>query len=160
LQRLTSRFSSRKLLWVGATAGAAALLIGGAIVIQQWQLARLRSQWAGMEPKVHELEDMQQQIRRFRPWFDDSFQSLTILRRLTESFPVEGVVTAKTLEIRDLSTVTCSGIARDNEAFLKMLNQLRTTKEVGEVKVDSVRGKTPLQFTLNFQWGQRRPGEN
>jgi hypothetical protein len=159
-QQLTSRFSSRKLVWVGATAGSAVLLIGGAILVQQWQLARLRSQWTGMEPKVHELEDMQVQIRRFRPWFDGSFPSLNILRRVTEAFPVEGVVSAKTLEIRDLSSVTCSGTARDNQAFLKMLDQLRASKEVGEVKVDSVRGKTPLQFTLNFQWGQRRPGEN
>jgi hypothetical protein len=159
-QQLTSRFSSRKLAWAGATAAAAALLIGGTVGIQQWQLARLRSQWAVMEPNVNELDAIQQQIRKFRPWFDDSLQSLTILRRLTESFPLEGTVTAKTLEIHDLSTVTCSGTARDNEAFLKMLNQLRTAKEVGEVKVDSVRGKAPLQFTLNFQWGQRRQGEN
>jgi hypothetical protein len=159
-QQLTSRFSSRKMAWAGATAAAAAVMIGGTVGVQQWQLGRLRSQWSAMEPKVRELEGIQQQIRRFRPWFDDSFLGLTILRRVTESFPVEGVVTAKTLEIHDLSTITCSGTARDNEAFLKMLNQLRTAREVGEVKVDSVRGKAPLQFTLNFQWGQRRQGEN
>ncbi len=153
-QLLTARFSSRKIAWIGSTAGAAAVLIGGAVLIQQWQLSRLKSEWAGMEKRVHELEDMQQQIRRFRPWFDESFQGLSILRRVTEAFPTDGVVSAKTVEIRELSTVTCSGVALDNQAFLKMLDQLRASKEVGEVKVDQVRGKTPLQFTLNFQWGK------
>jgi hypothetical protein len=159
-QQLTARFSSRKIAWIGSTAAAAAILVGGAILVQQWQLSRLRSQWARMEKQVHELEDMQQQIRRFRPWFDESFQGLSILRRLTEAFPVDGVVSAKTVEIRELSTVTCSGVAHDNQAFLKMLDQLRASKEVGEVKVDQVRGKTPLQFTLNFQWGKGGPSAN
>ena len=153
LQQFAKRISTRKLGWVGAVAGAAALLVGGAILVQQWQLASLRSEWSGMAPEVRELEDMQQQIRQYRPWFDDSFRSLSILRRLTEAFPADGVVTAKSVEIREQSTVTCSGTARDNQAFLKMLDQLRASKEVGNVKVDQVRGKTPLQFTLNFQWG-------
>jgi len=103
---------------------------------------------------------MQQFIRRFRPWFDDSFPNLSILRRVTEAFPAEGVVTAKTVEIRELTAVTCSGVARDNQAFLKMLDQLRATREVGGLKVDQVRGKTPLQFTVNFQWGPGGANEN
>jgi len=45
-------------------------------------------------------------------------------------------------------------VARDNQAFLKMLDQLRATREVADLKVDSVRGKTPLQFTFNFHWGE------
>ena len=105
-----------------------------------------------MAPTVTELDDLQQQIRKFRPWFDESFRNLSILRRLTEAFPEDGVVSAKTFEIRDLSSVTCSGVARDNQAFLKMLDQLRATKEIADLKVDQVRGKAPLQFTFNFRW--------
>jgi hypothetical protein len=37
---------------------------------------------------------------------------------------------------------------------------LRGTKEIGGLKVDSVRGKTPLQFTINFQWGHGGANEN
>jgi hypothetical protein len=35
-----------------------------------------------------------------------------------------------------------------------MLDQLRATKEIAEVKVDNVRGggRAPLQFTLNLRW--------
>ena len=107
-----------------------------------------------MEPNVTELENLQQQIRKFRPWFDESFQSLTILRKLSEAFPEDGVISVKTLDIRDLSTITCSGVARDNQALFKVLDQLRSTKEIANVKIDQIRGKVPLQFTFNFQWGE------
>jgi hypothetical protein len=153
-QRLTARFSSRKVAWMAATGAAAALLIGGAFFVQQWQLSRLRREWAAMQPRVHELEEMQQQIRRFRPWFDNSFRNLTILRRITEAFPEDGVVSAKTLEIHERASVTCSGVANDNQALLKMLDQLRAGKVVRDLKVDNIRGKTPLQFTFNFQWSE------
>jgi hypothetical protein len=107
-----------------------------------------------MQKQVRELEDMQTQIRRFRPWFDGSFRTLTVLRKITEAFPEDGVVTAKTLEIRDVSSVTCAGVANDNQALLKMLDQLRGSKDVRDLKVENIRGKTPLQFTFNFHWGE------
>ncbi len=154
LQLLTSRFSSRKVGWISAAAALLLLLVGGTFAVQQFQLSRLRGKWARMEKQVRELEDMQVQIRRFRPWFDGSFRTLTVLRKITEAFPEDGVVTAKTLEIRDVSSVTCSGVANDNQALLKMLDQLRAAKDVRDLKVDNIRGKTPLQFTFNFHWGE------
>jgi hypothetical protein len=159
-QQLTTRFSSKKLAWAGAAAATMVVLLGGAFLVQQWQLSRYQSRWAAMEPKVKELDEMQQQIKRFRPWFDDSFRSLSILLKLTEAFPEDGVVSARSFEIREPSSVTCSGVARDNQAFLKMLDQVRATKQVGNLKVDQVRGKTPLQFTFNFQWSEGGRSEN
>jgi len=44
------------------------------------------------------------------------------------------------------------GIARDNGAFLRLHDQLRGTKEITDLKVDQVKGKTPMQFTFNFRW--------
>jgi hypothetical protein len=159
-QQLMARFSSKKLGWVGATAGSAALLLVGAFLFQQWQLSRLQTRWAAMEPRVKEVEEMQQQIKRYRPWFDESFRSLSILRKVTEAFPEDGVVSAKTVEIHEPSTVSCTGVARDNQAFLKMLDQLRAMRQVANLKVDQLRGKTPLQFTFNFQWSEGGRGEN
>ena len=153
-QQLTQRFSSRKLGWIGAAAAVVLLLVGGAFAVQQYKLSQLRSKWDGMSAKVRELDEMQTLIRRFRPWFDSSFRNLSILRRVTEAFPEEGVVTAKSLEIRDVSAVSCSGVANDNQALLKMLEQLRASKDVRDLKVDNIRGKTPLQFTFNFHWGE------
>jgi hypothetical protein len=54
----------------------------------------------------------------------------------------------------------CSGVARDNQAFLRMLDRLRGFKDVDELKVESLRGKTPLQFMLKFRWGQGGSNEN
>jgi hypothetical protein len=107
-----------------------------------------------------ELETLQQQIRKFRPWFDDSLRSLSILRRLAEAFPEDGVVSAKTVEIRELAAVTCSGSAKDSPSLQKMLDRLSATKEIGNVKVEQTRGSAPLQFTFNFHWSEGGSSEH
>ncbi len=154
-RQLTARYSSRKLVWAGATAGAVALVLALAFLVQQWQLVRWRSKWAHMKTQVNELESVQQQIKRFRPWFDESCPSLSILRRLTEAFPEDGSVTAKTVEMREAALVTCSGTARDQQALLRALEQLRAAREVSAIKVEQMRGRSPMQFTFNFHWGER-----
>ena len=158
-QQFSARYSSKKLVWAGAAAGSLALIIVAGFLIQQWQLSRLRSRWAAMAPNVTELENLQQQIRKFRPWFDDSLSSLNILRRLTESFPEDGVVSAKTVEIRELTAVTCSGTARDSKALLKIRDKLSAAKGVTDVHIDQ-RGLSPLQFTCNFRWDERGSNEH
>jgi hypothetical protein len=153
-QQLAAKYSSSRLRMVAATAGGVALVVVGLFLIQQWQLTRLRSRWRAMSQKVEELDGLQQQIRQYRPWFDRSFPSLSVLRELTLAFPEDGVVSAKTVEIRDANTVTCSGTARDNAVLLKTLTQLRATSGVTGLKVDQIRGKAPMQFTFDFQWGE------
>jgi hypothetical protein len=155
-QQLSSRYSSKRLAYAGATAGILLLAVGGLFAWQQYRLSSLRSEWQQMKPKVTELDALTAQIRQFRPWYDESLTSLGILRRVTEAFPEDGVVTAKTLDIRNQSVVNVSGTARDNPALLRTLDQLRAAKEVRDVKVDQIRGKTPMQFTFNFHWGEAR----
>lgn len=153
-RQVVERYSARKLAWAGSLAAAAAVLLLAGFGWQQWQLSRLGSRWAGMRAQVERLDAIQGEIKRFRPWFDDSFRSLVILRKLTEAFPESGTVTAKTLEIRNGSTVVCSGEARDQQAFLRMLDQLRATAQFGQVTVDQVRGQNPMQFSFSFKWGE------
>jgi hypothetical protein len=151
-ERLIHRYSSGKLRTGGAIAAAVVLLVGGLFAYQQIELSLLNSHWTKIADKVTELDGLQQQIHQYRPWFDDSFQELTILRELTQAFPEEGVVTAKSVEIQDGSTVTCTGTAHDQAAFLQTLNELRAANSVRELKVEQIRGKTPMQFTFNFKW--------
>ena len=149
-QQLTARVSSRKLGSVAAAAAVILLVVGGAIGAQQFQLSRLRSQWAGLESRVTELEGIQTNIRKFRPWFDESLPSLSILRKLTEAFPAEGTVWAKTIEIRNQAAVTCSGTARNSPALTKVVNELHAS-------TDSIRGNSPaIQFTFNFNYTPER----
>jgi hypothetical protein len=155
-KQVTGRYSSGKLAWAGATAGGIVLAILLVFLIQQWQLARWKNRWNAISARVKELEKTQQQIKQFRPWFDDSFRSLSILRRLAEAFPEDGAVSAKTVEIREASTVICSGTARDNQALLRTLDKLRGVKEIGNtVQVDQIRGRSPLQYLFNFRWTER-----
>ncbi len=151
-QRLSTRYSSGKLRLAGAT--AALLLLAGlaAFGYQQWQLMRWESQWAEIRDEVKELEVISGKIRQFRPWYDDGYRALVILRELTSAFPEEGSVSAKSIEVKDLATITCSGSARDSQSLLKTLDRLRASKGVSGVKVSQIRGRAPTQFTFEFEW--------
>jgi hypothetical protein len=159
-QQLAARYSSGKLRLAGAAAVVAALLVLGGFLFQQWQLVRLQTQWVAMAPKVKELDKILQQIRQYRPWFDENCRGLTIMRQLTEAFPEDGLVTAKTVEIRELSTVTCTGQARDYQALLRTLEKLRAGKGISDVRLSQIRGKSPMQFTFDFHWSEGGRSEN
>lgn len=151
-QFLSGKQTSKKLAWAGGVAGAAAACILGAFLYQSWQISRLESRWRKIEQPVTELQTDQAQIKTYGPWFDRSFRGLRILRQLAESFPEDGHVSAKNLDIRDLTAVTCSGVAKDNQSYITLINKLQTAPEVSELKTETVRGQSPLQFTFDFQW--------
>ena len=159
-QQLAAKYASGRLRTAGAAAAALIALVGGLFLFQEIQLLWLRSRWSAMSARVTELDGIQQQIQKYRPWFDDSFRSLGILRQLTKAFPENGAVTAKSVEIRDGNVVTCSGTASDNAALLRMLSQLRAADGVSDLKVDQIRGKSPMQFTFDFHWNQGGAREN
>jgi hypothetical protein len=153
-QQITTKYSSGRLRSAGAVAAGVVLIAGGLFLFQEIQLMVLRSQWSAMSAKAGELDGLQQQIRQYRPWFDDSCRGLSIMRQLTLAFPEDGAVTAKTVEIHDGNQVNCSGTARDNAALLRTLSQLRAADGVTDLKVDQIRGKSPIQFTFDFHWGR------
>lgn len=154
-QQFAARYSSGKLRQAGLAATGAAAIIAGAFLIQQWQLWRLQSQWARMKNTVTELDNINSKTRQFRPWFDDSVRGLVILRSLTEAFPEDGTVTAKTVEIRDLATVTCTGVARDSQSLLRTVERLRAVRQIPEVVLGQTRGQPPaMQFTFSFTWSE------
>jgi hypothetical protein len=158
--QFTARHASRKLVWAGTAAAAVIALVALVFGFQQWQILRWQSRWDAMSARVNDLETIQQHIRRYRPWFDESFRSLSVLRQLTQAFPVDGSVSAKTVEIRELPDgrelpkVTCSGTARNNQALLQTIDKLSAAPAIKDVQIEQIRGKTPLEFTLNFHWGQ------
>jgi hypothetical protein len=151
---LMARYNSKRL----ATAGfAVALLAVGAIAAFGWQEYErwsLRSEWGEMQAQVMKLDAVQRQIDEFKPWYDTSHRSLSILTRVTECFPDNGSVTAKSFEVRGSTNalVSISGTARDNASLLRVQEQLRQAKEVQGLKIEQIRGKTPMQFTLTFRW--------
>jgi hypothetical protein len=154
-QQMAARYASGKLRSALSAAAAAALVAGALFGYQQWQLWRLESQWTKLQPTVRQLEGLQERIRQYRPWFDESVRGLSILRSLTEAFPEDGAVTAKTVEIRDLNTVTCTGIARDRQVLLRTIENVRKVQQFKEVALGPTRGQSPaVQFTFSFQWNE------
>ena len=154
-QRFTAKYSARKLLYAGGAALFVALAVGALFAVQQVELSKLNSQWTRIAPSVNELETLQGEIKQFRSWYDDSFRSLSILRQLSQAFPEEGTVTAKTIEIRDTAPVICTGTAKDSQALYKVLDRLRAVSEISDLQLDQVRGNAPMQFSFNFHWGER-----
>jgi len=111
---------------------------------------------------VHEIEDAQQHIRQFRSWTDHArtLRSLTVLRQLTQAFPEDGSVTAKTIEIREEAAVRCTGTASDQAALLRVVDKLRAASHVNDPHVDLISGKPPMQFTFDFHWSEGGSNEN
>jgi len=160
-QQIVNRYSSGKLRMAGAAAAALFVILASGFGYQQYQLSTLRSKWLAMSPKVKELEGVTQQIHQYRPWFDDSLRALTILKELTTAFPEDGRVSAKSVEIRDLNTVTCTGITRDSESMFAIWENLRRSGYVTDLHRPTTRGnKPPLQFTFDFRWNEGGRSEN
>jgi hypothetical protein len=153
LEQFAAKYSSGRLRTTGAIAAGVLVIVGGLFFIQQIQLWRLRSQWSAMEVKVAELQGVQDRIRQFQPWYDGTFRDLAILRQLSVAFPEDGIVTAKSIEIQNNNTVSCSGTAQNNAALLATLGRLSGAEGVSNLKVDLIHGKTPMQFTFDFQYG-------
>jgi hypothetical protein len=161
-QRVTSKYAPGRLRKIAAAMVAVLLVVVGLFGFQQWQLARLRSQWKAMSPKAKELAGVQAQIQKYRPWFDESFRYLGIMRDLANAFTADGSVTAKTLGVRDLSegrnaaetrgmnAVSCSGNAEDYAAVVATIHKLGAISGVTNFNYQ-IRGKTPMQFTFDFQ---------
>lgn len=152
LARLVARYSSKRLAFAGAAVAAAAVLVLGTFGWQEYRRWSLRNEWNGLRAQVEDLTAVQSLLRDYRPWYDSSFHNLGILRRVTENFPDNGSVTAKSFEIRGPASISISGTARDNPSLLQTLDRLRQAREIQDLKVEQIRGKAPLQFTLSFHW--------
>jgi len=149
---LLARYNSKRLATAAFATIGVLVVLSGLFAWQGYRLWSLGSRWRAMAAPVTALQNVQSQIREYRPWFDSSSIDLRILRALTDCFPDNGSVTAKSVEIRGASVVAISGTARDNPSLLRTLDQLRNVKSVTNLKVEQIRGKTPEQFTINFRW--------
>jgi hypothetical protein len=151
-QLVSTRLSPRKLAWAGGAAAGVVVCVAAAFGFQQWQISGLQAKWDAMAPKVNELNAEQDLIKKFRPWYDTSCRDLQILRKLKDAFPDDGSVSAKKVEIHEVSAVTCSGIARDNESFSRLHAKLGDdTNQISGLHAE-VHGQKPMDFTLSFQW--------
>ncbi|HEX4120585.1 MAG TPA: hypothetical protein VH619_08220 [Verrucomicrobiae bacterium] len=159
-QMLTAGMSKKKLVWAAEVAAGIVVCIALGFAWQQWEISSLTTKWKSMEPRVTELTGDQDQIKKYRGYYDQTFRDSRILKRLALATPSDGSVSAKTVEVHDFNSVTYSGVARDNSSFVKLFTNLSDdTNEITQVHPE-VRGQKPMQFTLNFQFeGDAANGE-
>ena len=148
LRIFAEKASSQRNVWIGGSVGTLALLIASVFYIQGWRLRSLEREWNGMAEKVKTLETKQSEIRQFRPWYDNSAPSLQIVRQLAESFPKEGSVWLKSIEIQENRQVLCVGAARDNQDRLDLISRLRAADNI-RLATQSI---TTKQFDFKFVW--------
>jgi len=151
-KQFSAKYGTGKARKAIAVAAAVAVILLGLFAYQQVLLTRWQTRWKQMSTEVAELKVIKDKIDTYRPWADKKVAGLTILRQITMAFPDDGTVTAKTLEIRDLNTVVCSGVARSMQSLVATQGVLQKTDGIAGVKVTQIRGHSPnLQFTLNIQ---------
>jgi hypothetical protein len=161
VEQFVTKYSSGRWRTAGLAGLAAGVLFAGVFGWQQIRLLSLRSQWTKISARVAQLETIQDEIRQYRPWYDGSFKHLAILRQLSLVFPEDGTVTAKTIQVRDGNTVTCSGAAQDNAGLLAVQARLGAVPGVTEVHWEQSRGnKPPIQFVFSFKFNNGGSHEN
>ena len=155
-----ARFGSRKIVSAGVAAATAVLLVIGAFLWQTWQLRTLESRWRAIQPRIAALEEISQQMRQYRAWYDESLPAMRMLKKLVEAFPEDGVASVKSLQIKDLSEVTFAGQARNNDKFLDLCAALMASPQLADVKPLQVRGSAPKQFSFTYRWNEGGKNEN
>ena len=51
-----------------------------------------------------------------------------------------------------ISPIVCTGTASDSASLLRMLEKLQALPAVSALHSEQIRGKSPLQFQVNFRW--------
>jgi hypothetical protein len=157
-QFVATKLSTQKLAYAGGAAGVLAVIVGGLFAWQQVRLYMLNGQWKVIAPRVTELQAEAAKIEKYRSWFDQSYGALQIMKALTSAFPDRGDVTVKTLEIRDLSSISVHGNAKNMVAFNIVRERLGNVPGVVDLKSDTAGQPPQIQYNLNYQW-KPRPAE-
>lgn len=157
-QQLTAKYGTGKARQAMTVGTAVVVILAGLFIYQEVQLVHWQSRWNQMSAEVGDLKTLENNIQQYQPWYDRRFRGLQILNQITKAFPEDGTVTARTVEIRDLNTVICSGVARSMPYLLSTEEQLQRTSGIAGVKLTQVRGRAPsLQFTLDIQYSGGNP---
>jgi len=152
-KQYTEKYGTGRTRKIMAIAAVVAVILLGMFLYQQIQLQIWRAKWKQMSAEVAVLKGVHAKVDKYQPWSDKNVTGLTILKQITTAFPKTGDVTVKSLEIRDLNTIICSGVARSLPALTATQGQLRQTKGIIDVSQGPARGRAPAwQFTLTIKF--------
>lgn len=146
------KISSRGSLVAGASVAAAVFMAIAAMLYQHITWSNLDAKWESMRDQVDELELIQQDVKQFRPWFDESLPVLSGINALVEAFPEEGSIWVKLIEIDENHVISCSGFVRDTRTLLELYQKLDKDERFRDRIHEQTQGDSPIKFSFKIQW--------
>lgn len=154
IERIFKQVSSKRNLVIGEVAAVFLVIFAGLFGYQYWQYSQLSSRWDAIADQVAELETIQQNMKTYRPWFHQGMPSLMVMKTVTDTFPEEGSIWVKSLQIENESMITCNGFAENNQVFLSTYDRLKEQENIGLLQVKQQSGNAPMQYSFQFQWSE------
>jgi hypothetical protein len=151
-QELLQRVDTSRRRWLLLGAAGLVLLPLLLLLIRSQIESHLQSRWDAMADSVADLDEIQQKIHEFRPWFEPAPQGLQLLQSLVVAFPEQGDVWAKSIQVAEDGKVTCTGFARTQPALMALLARMRARPDITGLQMQQVRGENPIQFSVTYQW--------
>ena len=151
-QVMLQRFDTSRRRQLLVAAAALVLLPILLLFIRAQMENHLTGEWNAISSQAADLDDLQKEIHEFRPWFKTSPENLQLFEGLVSSFPSQGDVWAKSIQVGKDYQVTCTGFARTQPALMAMMDRLRARHDVSGLQVQQIRGENPIQFSIIYQW--------
>lgn len=155
----------KKAVWAAAL--AAVLLIGGLLLVLDWQreeqdVRDLRGKLADMKTSLASAKDIVDKAAYARGWYDRRPRHLECLREVTLAFPQEGRIWTTSLAISEDMRALLSGKASDETAVLEVLDRLSKSPRFSEVKSLYIRevggGAREVSFAISLNYvGVKQP---
>jgi hypothetical protein len=149
----------RRAIWA-ACIGAALGLAGVAFLWTMWSETRdvsaLRDKKNRMQADVDQAQRVVKRVSAAAGWYDRRPPLLECLRRLTLAFPEEGRIWTTNLTLKDNLQGVLSGEAVDSKSVLDLLDRLKASGVLPDIKVLYMREKggssRDVLFAINFSF--------
>jgi hypothetical protein len=118
---------------------AAVVIAAGVSLVLDWrssrqEIADLRDRLTELAPSVRQARELTDRASFARGWYDRRPAFLDCLREVTLAFPQEGKVWATNVTVREDMRVVLSGKSEGTRAVLDLLDSLKSSPRLVEVK--------------------------
>ncbi len=153
----------RMMVWA-AIIGVSLLVATGAL-LADWRrnsldVSTYTQQLEEMSGDIATAQEIVDRVSYARPWTSRQPQFLECLRQLTEAFPQEPRIWARSLRLNESGSGALVGKTDREESFYEVLDKLNENKAFTDVKMvylrDAGRGSREKEFAINFKYGSAK----
>lgn len=129
---------ARRVAW--AVVVTLVLAVCGGLFVDQWrkdqsEVAMLRQQADDLKPDLEAAQSIVEKVAFSRGWYDQRPHFLDCLRELTLALPEQGTIWATSIAVREDMRAVVSGKSRDEQAVLEVLDRLKQSAALADVKL-------------------------